>query len=234
MPASDAPVVNGRTLDWVRSLDPRNDAHLLSAVLPTLVPHHQKLWPASYRHLDQGRVGACTMFAATICRMHTARWKAWRPTPNTDAAGNEFAIKWYHRAQELDEFASTPPADGSSVTGAAKAAREAGIITSFQHARSVDDVLGALELVGPGVMGSGWHSGMFGTDANFMVDVSGPVEGGHAYCLDGYFPAYHGQEVVRGFNSWGLNWGDRGRFYMKVSDLRRLWDDGAEFATFTA
>jgi hypothetical protein len=172
------------------------------------------------------------MFSTTICRMHTAGWSSWRPTPNTDQAGNAFALKWFARAQELDEFADTPPEDGSSVNGAAKAAREAGIVKSWAWARSVDDVIDALIAHGPGVLGTPWLEGMFHYDPNYVVDVSGSVAGGHAICVDGYYPSWHGVEAVRVFNSWGM-WGDRGRAYIPVAKLHDLWDRGAEFASYT-
>jgi hypothetical protein len=154
-------------LDWRKSLDSRNGNYLLRSVLPPEgIAAKQVLWRRPYRHLDQGRVGACTMFATTIARMHVgpAGQRTWRPTPNTDEAGNAFALKWFHRAQELDEFASTPPEDGSSVNGAAKAGKEAGIYKAHYWAESVDDIKASLRVHGSGVFGSSWPSGSFHYD----------------------------------------------------------------------
>lgn len=219
-------------LDWRKSLDSRNGNYLLRSVLPPEgVSAKQVLWRRPYRHLDQGRVGACTMFATTIARMHVgpAGQRTWRPTPNTDDAGNAFALKWFHRAQELDEFASTPPEDGSSVNGAARAGEEAGIYKAHYWAESVDDIKASLRVHGSGVFGSSWPSGSFRYDEHFVVPHTGGSAGGHARCFNGYIPDYYGRPVFRGMMSWGM-WGDAGIFYEPEDKVRELWEDGAEYA----
>jgi len=51
------------------------------------------------------------------------------------------ALKLYHRAQELDEYTDTPPAEGSSVLAGAKAAQEAGYLKTYRWAFGLEDLV---------------------------------------------------------------------------------------------
>lgn len=223
-----------RRFDWRRSTDPRNEQHLARAVLPTLVPRQSKDWAGPYVRLDQGADGACVGFGWTTEYMSTP--VRGRPAGYDTATGanklavcNAFAFDRYHRAQLLDEYTDTPPEEGSSVNGGAKAMREAGYITGWKWHRSVDDIIDALIVDGPQVMGSDWLSGMFTPDEHGIIRAKGYVAGGHCYCLTGYRTRYYGLEVVRLRNSWG-DWAVNGDAFLPVDDLRALWSDGAECA----
>lgn len=231
-----APLVNGRLLNRVRSLDDRNGNYPMQALLAgTHLPRVRKAWQVPYRHLDQKQTPRCTTYAGLIALMHTSSaWHRWRPTPNTDDGGDAKADELYPIAQSLDEFRETPPEDGSSGTGAARAMKQKGLITSFYHANSVDDVIDCLGHHGPGCMGSVFTDNMFGYDSHYVIHQGGSVVGGHEYCLDAYEPDYYGVECFGGFMSWGP-WGRNGKFYVPVSYVREfLWPQGADFTTYVA
>lgn len=216
-----------RTFDWRPSTDPRNDEHLSRPLLATNIPRRAKAWTGPYWRIDQGSDGACVGFGWTIEAM--SKPIVFRPSPYSKSDAEAFAIARYHEAQRLDEWAGEDY-DGSSVNGGAKAMRAEGYITGWKWHRSVDDVIDALLTDGPQVMGSDWRSGMFTPDAGTgIIHATGGVAGGHCYCLTGYYPSWHGREVVRLRNSWG-RWGQNGDAYLPVEDLRSLWSDGAEAA----
>jgi hypothetical protein len=224
----DAPVVNGRKFDWVRSLDLGNADHPLRATLPAHVPRVQKLWIAPRWRLDQGPDGACVGFGWTneaLTRPVSLPLK-----PNTLAAGNDYAFGVYHRAQALDEYRDTPPEEGSSVNGGALAMRERKLIQAWAWASSVDDVIDALIVTGPVVVGTDWLAGMFDPGERGILNVSGRVAGGHCYCLTGFHPSYHGAPSVRMRQSWGASWGLKGAAWIRVADLAHLLADGGEAA----
>lgn len=146
--------------------------------------------------LDQGQRGTCVGNAFA----HEA---AARPVmvANVDEA---LAIRIYDRAQLLDQWAETPPEEGTSVIAGAKAAKEFGYVTEYRWATSFDDLCLAVGNLGPVVLGLDWYADMMDTDASGYVHVSGGVVGGHAILcnrisLSGQFFGLS--------NSWGPGWG---------------------------
>jgi hypothetical protein len=230
---SDVTPEDHPVLDWRRSLDPRNEDFLARTVLPVHVPRARKDWAGPYIRLNQGRtrrgnIGACVGCGWVTEAMSTP--VRYRPTPNTFDGVMDFALAVYDYAQAHDEYAQTPPEEGSSVNGGGKAAIHFGLITGYRWHRSVDDIIDALITDGPQVMGSDWLTGMFRPDEYGIIRATGAVEGGHCYCLTGYRPSYYnGLECVRLRNSWG-GWGLNGDAFLPVDDLRALWSDGAECA----
>jgi hypothetical protein len=224
----DAPVVNGRKFDWVRSTDPRNADHPLRATLPAHVARVQKLWVAPTLRLDQGPDGACVGFGWTNEAL--TRPASLKLSPNTLAAGNKYGFDVYHRAQQLDEYKDTPPEEGSSVNGGALAMRERKLIQAWAWASSVDDVIDALITTGPVVVGTNWLEKMFNPGEHGILNVSGRVAGGHCYCLTGFAPSYYGSPAVRMRQSWGVSWGLKGAAWIRTADFARLLADGGEAA----
>lgn len=240
-----APIVNGHKLDWVRSTDPRNENYLLAAVVPPGPAPSRKVWQAPFLHTNQGQTGHCTCFGLLNTRMHTSTtWDRFRPSPNTDAGANALAHSWFPQTQALDEFADTPPADGSSVNGAMRCGREVGVVTSWHWGRSVDEARLTLLTKGPVEWGSIWPNSMFTYDRRFRVrldESEGGLDQGHAFCLDGWESDYYDESGAWAWQSWG-SWGKDpgglgrgGRFFMpERTVLRPLWEMGAEFALATA
>jgi hypothetical protein len=141
----------------------------------------------------------------------------------------DLAVSIYGRATVIDPFdGSYPPDDtGSDGLSVCKAAKERGLIASYAHAFGLDHCLGALAL-SPVMVGSNWYEGMFDASPTGLVEISGPIAGGHEYVLSGIDVA---RKVVRAHNSWGPDWPRRnanGVFYMSWSTLDRLLQEDGD------
>ena len=123
-----------------------------------------------------------------------------------------------------------PPNDtGSDGLSVAKAAQQLGAIAGYTHAFGLDHVLGAA-MTGPLIIGTRWHSDMFNPDPRGVVHPTGPVEGGHEYCLDA---VYAEAKMLRFLNSWSKSWGANGYFYMSFADFSTLLADHGDAVLFT-
>lgn len=132
------------------------------------------------------------------------------------------AVKLYHQATILDGFPGEWPPDdtGSSGLAVAKAAQQAGYISSYQHAFTLDQALQAL-MNGPVITGTDWYTGMDQPDPDGRVHVTGSVRGGHEYCVLGVDVD---ARTVRFANSWSPAWGDNGYGVMSWDDWAKLLD----------
>lgn len=114
------------------------------------------------------------------------------------------AFALYREAQQVDEWADTPPAEGSSVIAAAKVATSLGYLSSYWWAFTLDDIKLSLSNVGPGVVGSWWKSGMWQPDARGFVSPAGANEGGHAYCLGGIIVELNAAVIYQSWGRWSI------------------------------
>lgn len=106
---------------------------------------HQRFIPV----LDQGQVGSCTGNAAAGCLGTGQFWgQATQQTLSAaDATHDEGeAVKLYSAATALDQIKGTYPPDdtGSDGLSVAKACQNAGLISGYTHAFSLDALLSAL------------------------------------------------------------------------------------------
>jgi hypothetical protein len=200
-----------------------------------------KTWPDRLR-LDQGQTSACTGFSRTGDLGAS-------PKPLTLPGGkpfdNDFAQALYLLAQKNDEWPGEKY-EGSSVLGALKASVLLGYTGEYRWAFGIDDVIGALSSLGPVVFGTNWLSGMFDPDAQGLLDVSGSVEGGHAYLVRGVVLPRNGRARPGGFpsiktdvpllritNSWSETWGRNGEALIRADQAESLLKDGGEAAITT-
>ena len=210
-------------LDRIPSYDPRSRRFPVRAVIaeatgtdrPPLRSFTWQVGPV----LDQGNEGACVGFA------HSARVMS---DPDRDRGiDNAFARLVYRDAQKIDEWPGENY-EGTSVLAGAKVLAARGEYTAYHWAFSIEDVLWSIGYLGPVVLGIPWLNGMFRPRPSGLLEVTGPVEGGHAILArgvrlkarlpgEGLDPI----EVVRLRNSWGM-WGAGGDCYVRVDDLERL------------
>ncbi len=169
--------------------------------------------------LNQGQVGACTGFAG-IGNINTD------PFIKNDnsyyTADDSGALKLYSDAEKIDGGIGYPPEDvGSTGLSIAKALKKKGMISSYQHTFNFNDALKALTKY-PIITGIRWYSGMFVTDPDGRVRISGKIVGGHeieAFKID------IENARVWFYNSWGSQWGINGTFYLTWGDYLRLLED---------
>lgn len=133
------------------------------------------------------------------------------------------ALKVYSRATQLDPWEGSwePHDTGSSGLAAAKAAKEFGLIDSYQWIfDGAAGVLAALQTKPVGV-GAWWTYDMFDPDpVTGLVRPTGAKAGGHQWTVIGYRKkpdAFLGQCW---WGRWGL--GGTGRFLIRYDDLDAL------------
>jgi hypothetical protein len=150
--------------------------------------------------------------------------------PRTPYKTDGHAMDIYKLATTLDPWSGQyPPEDtGSSVLAAAKAAQRLGYIGGYQWAFGYNQLLAALMLQ-PVVVGTVWYDRMFNLGRYGFLNVSGSVAGGHAYLIIGY--AAHDRYFTI-LNSWGVDWGRKGRARIKAADMRRLIKDDGEAVVY--
>lgn len=143
----------------------------------------------------------------------------------------------YCKAQEIDPWPGgcdgqgNSSYDGTSVLAMLKVARELGLVASFfWEFENIQNVVNTVLYAGPVIVGTNWYRGMTYPNREGRISVTGPVVGGHAYLIDEVdVRSKNEDEHVFGvFNSWGPQWGLRGRAYIKVKDMERLMREDGE------
>ncbi len=165
---------------------------------------------------DQGKLGSCTGEAVVGVAS---------TSPFAHRGTQAEAVAVYSAATKIDDIPGTyPPIDtGSSVLAVCKVARKRGLIGTYEHAFTIDQLLRALVLT-PGILGIKWLSGCDRPAEDGVVRWQGWLRGGHAFVAHGIDTD---RELVWLTNSWGERFGVNGRFAMSFTDLEKaLADDG--------
>jgi hypothetical protein len=120
--------------------------------------------------------------------------------------------------------------EGASVLAGARVLRDLGDIKSYRWGFGLDDVLQTLSRRGPVVLGINWTDSMYSTDDHGLIEISGPVVGGHCILASGIWPnhPFFKDDVVALINSWGSSWGINGRGFLRTSDLDSLLRENGE------
>lgn len=222
-----------RTFDRKVRFDPASRSFPISAVVGSDTPFIDKEWDCN-AWLDQRAEGACVGFAWA----HELQAEP-EVVPMTEAQARAI----YKRAQQLDVWPGEQY-EGTSVLGGVKAVRElknnAGepYIKEYRWAFGLADLARAVGYQGPVVIGVNWYTGMFNTDANGFIRVTGSVAGGHSLLVVGvvvkrlainrFGPITSLDEVdldnsyIVLHNSWGRDWGFGGRAKISFRDMQRL------------
>jgi hypothetical protein len=188
--------------------------------------------------LDQGSIGSCTGNAALGAVGTGALFTALAGNPGrpseTDAAADEKqAVSLYSAATALDDYDGTYPPDdtGSDGLSVAKACQQAGLISGYTHATSLEAALTALAAQ-PVITGVNWYDSFDSPNDDGLITITrgASVRGGHEFVLDEL--DVEGRRV--GFtNSWSTSWGLDGRAYLSWDDFGRLLDERGDVTVFT-
>lgn len=209
-----------RTLDWRPNWDARSEAHRLS-VLPMC--RNLRARKSALRHrtifLDQGEEGACTGFSEETVQALT---------PYPQQTSNSLAQRVYEEARRQDEWPGEDY-EGSSVTGAMRAAKVLGRVSEYRWARSLSEARHGASYHGAGAFGTWWYEGMWETDKNGFIKPIGEKVGGHAIAYAGFQP-YEDRVRYRLENTWGEDWGDNGGCWLEEFDFLQLLNDDGELA----
>lgn len=177
---------------------------------------------------DQGNLGSCTGNAMAGMLMTDPFWTHGRALTEHDA------VTLYSDATKLDRYPGHyPPSDtGSSGRAVAHAAKKRGYCSAYRHAFGIDHALGAL-VIAPVIIGIPWYDSFDTPDKHGEISIAphAQVRGGHEVELLGISVEL---EQVRGVNSWGSSWGDKGSFSMSWATLDRLLHESGDVTTVVA
>lgn len=190
--------------------DPRDLNYPISKVIkPKDKAVTKKFWEANWSG-DQGGSPACVGFS----------WAHWLVSNkyNTLSTPPISPIIIYKEAQKLDEWPgeSYP---GTSVRGGVKYLRSKKEVAQYYWGYDLDSLIKAVLTTGPVVVGTNWYQNMFYPNKLGQIKVGGKLSGGHAYLIDGVDLT---AKLFRIKNSWGLDWGIKGRATISFSDMSRL------------
>lgn len=221
-------------LGRLKAEDPRDRLFLLSAEprSQSVVARRNQLWPYFDAPFDQGYEGTCVGHG----------WKSWcvcAPVIQSDVGEFPSPVQIYDMCMPIDEWTQNDQGDrqfGTSVRAGAKVMKALGFLEAYGWAWDLTTAINWLAGIdaegrfvgGPVVIGVNWYGGMFDTNAEGFLTISGQVEGGHCVCLLGWNEK---RGFAYGINSWGSSWGNRGRFYMSGETLDRLIREDGEVCT---
>ncbi len=181
----------------------------LSRIPMALLPERNYFLPVPLP-LDQGETPHCVEYAT--------RHKLLSVPVKQNLTGLQDG-RLYHEAQLIDEWPGEDY-DGTSVRAGMKIAQQWGMVSSYWFCYNTLEIRQVLYRgVGPIILGTNWYEDMFDPDAEGYANIGGQVAGGHAYILFGYSLA---RRAYRCLNSWGQEWGQRGRFWLSEETLRIL------------
>lgn len=225
-------------LDWVPRHDPESRDYPIRAVIGDSVPRGRVMHQVGPT-LNQGQEGACVGHGwaneATAAPVPIAfdvldlgNDDLGNPWPK-DPQGFAFALYfWCRRHDEWEGEAY----DGTSVLSGAKGMKMLGLLPEYRWAFGIEDVIDALMVHGPVVLGINWYTSMYGAPGG-ELKVSGTLAGGHCILAVGYDPAHQWSDGTQGaavalYNSWGPGWGQGGIAWISVPDLARLLKEHGE------
>jgi hypothetical protein len=174
--------------------------------------------------LDQGNLGSCEG-NSEVGEQGTDPF--YSLVPKGTVLDEALAVKLYSAAEKIDGGQGYPPEDeGTSNLSMAKAAQQAGLISGYQDAATVQDIAAALQ-VQPVRIGINWYSSFDSPASSGLISISrnAYVRGGHALVLRGVQVA---ARLFKGDNSWAESWGDKGSFEISWDTLARLLAEGGE------
>jgi len=194
----------------LEAIDQRDRLH----AMPSLIATRTKMFWITGPVLNQGSYPHCVGYA----------WKQFlQTTPRRTLVGPN-GTDIYREAQYIDEWPGESY-DGTSVRAGAKVLNNRSYLSEYVWGYSVDVIRDFVLMRGPAVLGSAWHQGMMNPDVNGWVYPVGPIMGGHAYVACGYSAV---RNAFRCINSWGLQWGQKGKFWLHRDDLQVLLNSGGE------
>lgn len=204
----------------IEAPDARDRQYPMAAVLrPTALPKQRYYMLPESMPLDQGETGTCCAHAGIGFLLSAPLMCKTPPSP--------FIL--YREIVALDEFTEndhevTAPDDalqfGTTVRATVKALQARGHIKSYVWSRSAEESAAwLLSGKGPLIAGTDFYWDMCTPDKKGYVSLTGGVAGGHAYLVIGFSRIHM---AFRCINQWGKEWGQQGRFWIRMTDMDKL------------
>lgn len=200
--------------------DPRDARHALRTVTPLRATVSTRYWRTG-PVMDQGSTPQCVayswaQFIASAPIMTRLPW------PN-------YQLSLYQRAQQLDEWPGENY-EGTSVRAGVKALQEEGRISEYLWTTDADVLRRYVLSRGCAVIGIDWPESFFypvrHRDGQYLDNPQTENAGGHAIAVVGYSEK---RKAFRLLQSWGLEYGERGRVWMHIDVMKdRLSQPDAE------
>lgn len=190
-----------------------------------------KFWRRYTPILNQGNLGSCTGNAAVGVLGSGPFWGRLYDKRQAGLVLDEpKAVQLYGAATRLDPWPGQwePDDTGSSGLAVAKAAQNAGLISSYTHITSLAAAHNAIK-TSPFIVGFNWYSGFDNPNSRGMVEIGGSIRGGHEFEIIGYSATYKRWKAV---NSWGSGWGDNGYFRFSDATFERLLLENGDGTVF--
>lgn len=175
-----------------------------------------KNWDFPSEPLNQNETNHCVGFGGANFGINI---------PIQDNYTNKDGHDFYYKCKIVD---GEPGAeDGSTVRSIAKVLRMAGRIDHYAFASFVNEITYWLLNNGPVIVGTDWTEDMFTPDENNIIHPTGDVVGGHCYLLN-----EKTENNLYGIqNSWGDEWGIKGKAYISIDDFVKLSRNYGEAVT---
>lgn len=201
-------VVEGKRLGRHVHHDPRSLQYLAPRASAVTSVNHD----ATGLPLDQGQIGSCTANALCGALDSAPNFTTGTPLNETNA------VSVYELETKLEGHPYPPNDPGGSGLMVCKAAKQMGLISSYQHALGIEHALEALVLR-PVITGVRWYSSFDTPSSAGLVEIAAgaTVRGGHEIVADQIDAE---NKLVWFWNSWGTSWGVGGRFCMSFD----TWD----------
>lgn len=166
---------------------------------------------------NQGNAPACTAFAATHYR------DAGPVRPKTRGVAPIDPLALYAQIQAQDRKEGRVYAEGATSLAMAKVMKSLGWIGEYRWGYTLDELITAVSTTDCVVVGTNWYDNMFtpvvDKKGRAIISVNGSIAGGHEYLITGISMK---DELFRIKNSWGRDWGTKGRAWITFEDMRRL------------
>jgi hypothetical protein len=200
--------VEGKRLGRHVKHDPRSFTYQAGRAPKVVSVNHK----ATGLPLDQGKIGSCT--ANALCGALDSAPDYTSASTLTEAD----ALRVYELETKLEGKPYPPNDPGGSGLMVCTAAKQLGMLSSYNHAFGIRHALEAL-VVRPVITGINWYSSFDTPDPTGLVaiDAGATVRGGHEIVADGIDAD---KKLVWFWNSWGTQWGLGGRFCMTFD----TWD----------
>lgn len=212
------PLVDRQVFFDPRSKNPEYKARNL--VGPTA--RFRRIWKSRSEPLMQSEQdGACVGFAcATLLAA----------TPIKHIVSNASAYSLFQRAVAVDEREGRNFEYGATILAGMKACKELGLFRKYVWNFGIEDTIDWIIRRGPVILGINWDEGFnHANSENPLLEPIGEITGGHALVATGFWPSHpsYGDVLVL-TNSFGPNWGNRGRAFLPIEVATQLLAENGE------